>query len=232
MEQKLTYVDYWSVLSASDGGMKRGFYDDGVHPNVNGYRAMEPLAKTAITKALQYFEFPPLCPSCGQPNATTIKLLVCYRAVTALMVHFCKNAFAPREAMAAGSPRLGTCGANSVADQLRPLDHGVRRPPTTPGQFHRGHGTAAAYRCTEPLRRGVTCGLRIVFLLCATTLLLNTCQGRRRAHAALKPWGLLEQRRDLGTCPTFIPLNAEFVACRTLKMESLRSVPLRCITPS
>ena len=53
MEQKLTYVDYWSVLSAPDGGMKRDFSDDGVHPNANGYLAMEPLAKAAITKALQ-----------------------------------------------------------------------------------------------------------------------------------------------------------------------------------
>jgi lysophospholipase L1-like esterase len=52
-QQKLTYVDYWSVLSAADGGMKRDFSDDGVHPNVNGYRAMEPLAQVAITKALQ-----------------------------------------------------------------------------------------------------------------------------------------------------------------------------------
>ena len=53
LDQKLTYVDYWSVLSAPDGGMKRDFSDDGVHPNVNGYRAMEPLAEAAITKALQ-----------------------------------------------------------------------------------------------------------------------------------------------------------------------------------
>ena len=53
MEQKLTYVDYWSVLSAPDGGMKRDFSDDGVHPNANGYLAMEPLAEAAITKALQ-----------------------------------------------------------------------------------------------------------------------------------------------------------------------------------
>jgi lysophospholipase L1-like esterase len=53
MQQKLTYVDYWSVLSAPDGGMRRGLSDDGVHPNVNGYLAMEPFANAAITKALQ-----------------------------------------------------------------------------------------------------------------------------------------------------------------------------------
>jgi lysophospholipase L1-like esterase len=53
MQQKLTYADYWSVLSAPDGGMRRDFSDDGVHPSENGYLAMEPLAKAAITKALQ-----------------------------------------------------------------------------------------------------------------------------------------------------------------------------------
>jgi lysophospholipase L1-like esterase len=53
MQQRLTYVDYWSVLSAPDGGMRRDFSNDGVHPNANGYLAMEPLAKAAITKALQ-----------------------------------------------------------------------------------------------------------------------------------------------------------------------------------
>jgi lysophospholipase L1-like esterase len=53
MQQRLTYVDYWSVLSAPDGGMRRDFSDDGVHPNANGYLAMEPLAEAAITKALQ-----------------------------------------------------------------------------------------------------------------------------------------------------------------------------------
>jgi hypothetical protein len=37
----------------------------------------------------------------------------------------------------------------------------------------------------------------------------------RSAQAALKLCGSLEQRRGLGTCPTFIPLNAEPVACRT-----------------
>ena len=57
--------------------------------------------------------------------------------------------------------------------------------------------------------------------------LLGMRQRRRRAQAALKLCGSLEQRRDLGTCPAFIPLNAEFVVCRTSKMESLRSVPLR-----
>src|SRR5215469_787980 len=53
------------------------------------------------------------------------------------------------------------------------------------------------------------------FLPCATNTLVNTRQGRRFAQAALKLCGSLEQRRDLGACPTFISLNVELVACRT-----------------
>ena len=46
---------------------------------------------------------------------------------------------------------------------------------------------------------------------------MNT-QDRRRAPAAVKLCYSLEQRRDLGSYPTFIPLNiplnAELAACR------------------
>src|SRR6516165_8783351 len=52
-------------------------------------------------------------------------------------------------------------------------------------------------------------------LSCATSTLLKIGQGRRFAQAALKLCGSLEQRCDLGTCPTFTPLNVELVACRT-----------------
>jgi hypothetical protein len=45
--------------------------------------------------------------------------------------------------------------------------------------------------------------------------LVNISQGRRFAQAALNLCGSLEQRRDLGTCPTFISSNAEIAACRT-----------------
>jgi hypothetical protein len=60
------------------------------------------------------------------------------------------------------------------------------------------------------------------FLPCPTNTLLNTRQRRRFAQAALKLCGSLEQRRDLGTCPTFIPLNAELVACRTSRQLTSR----------
>src|SRR5215469_17892136 len=53
------------------------------------------------------------------------------------------------------------------------------------------------------------------FLSCVTNRLVNTRAGRRIAQAALNLCGSLEQRRDLGTCPTFISLNAKLVACRT-----------------
>jgi len=46
--RKLAYVDYWSVLSNADGGMKPEFSRDGVHPNAAGYAAMQPLAEFAL----------------------------------------------------------------------------------------------------------------------------------------------------------------------------------------
>ena len=53
------------------------------------------------------------------------------------------------------------------------------------------------------------------FLPCATNTLVNTRQGRRIAQAALNLCRWLEQHHDLGTCLTFISLNAKLVACRT-----------------
>jgi acyl-CoA thioesterase I len=49
----LAYIDYWSVLAASDGGMNPQYSADGVHPNAEGFEAMRPLAKAAIEKALR-----------------------------------------------------------------------------------------------------------------------------------------------------------------------------------
>jgi lysophospholipase L1-like esterase len=51
--QGLVYVDYASVLATADGGMKREFSEDGVHPNAAGYAAMQPLASAAIRQALR-----------------------------------------------------------------------------------------------------------------------------------------------------------------------------------
>ena len=70
------------------------------------------------------------------------------------------------------------------------------------------------------------CGLRTEFLPCVTDPLVNARPGRRIAQAALKSCGSFEQRRDLGTCPTFISLSAELVWCRTSRQR-----PLPCPSP-
>jgi hypothetical protein len=59
-------------------------------------------------------------------------------------------------------------------------------------------------------------------LLCVTNTLVDTRHDRRFAQAARNLCGSLEQRRDLATCPTFILLNAELVACRTSTPRTLR----------
>ena len=60
------------------------------------------------------------------------------------------------------------------------------------------------------------------FLPCATNTLVNTRLGRPFAQAARSLCDSLEQRRDLGTCPTFISLTAELVACRTSRQRRSR----------
>lgn len=51
-QQGLVYVDYASVLATPDGTMKPEFSQDGVHPNAQGYAAMQPVATAAIRQAL------------------------------------------------------------------------------------------------------------------------------------------------------------------------------------
>ncbi|MCG9970290.1 SGNH/GDSL hydrolase family protein [Christiangramia crocea] len=46
------YLDYFSHMAREDGGMKKEFSEDGVHPNEKGYDVMEPLVQKAIEKAL------------------------------------------------------------------------------------------------------------------------------------------------------------------------------------
>ncbi|MDW5265885.1 MULTISPECIES: SGNH/GDSL hydrolase family protein [Acidobacteriaceae] len=48
-----TYLDYYTSLTDSEGGMKPGISFDGVHPNAKGYAIMAPLAQAAIDKALE-----------------------------------------------------------------------------------------------------------------------------------------------------------------------------------
>jgi len=48
----LIYVDCFSAMVDERKGMKAEYSGDGVHPNDAGYKVMEPLVETAITKAV------------------------------------------------------------------------------------------------------------------------------------------------------------------------------------
>ena len=48
----VTYVDYWPALATDNGALKSELSEDGVHPNAEGFKAMEPLAEKAIHTAL------------------------------------------------------------------------------------------------------------------------------------------------------------------------------------
>jgi lysophospholipase L1-like esterase len=47
------YLDYYTSLADSQGGMKPGLARDGVHPTAAGYAIMAPLAENAIAEALR-----------------------------------------------------------------------------------------------------------------------------------------------------------------------------------
>jgi lysophospholipase L1-like esterase len=49
----LEFVDYGSVLAATDGGMLDAYSNDGVHPNRAGYALMRPLAEAAVRRAMK-----------------------------------------------------------------------------------------------------------------------------------------------------------------------------------
>jgi lysophospholipase L1-like esterase len=46
------YLDYFAAMVDDKGLLKRDLADDGLHPNVAGYKIMAPLAEAAIEKAL------------------------------------------------------------------------------------------------------------------------------------------------------------------------------------
>lgn len=49
---KCIYLDYFTPMSDEKHGLKKEYTEDGVHPNLAGYKVMEPLAEQAIMKAL------------------------------------------------------------------------------------------------------------------------------------------------------------------------------------
>jgi len=52
-KNKLGYIDYYSATVADDKSFKKDLCTDGVHPNLAGYKIMEPLAEKAIAEALK-----------------------------------------------------------------------------------------------------------------------------------------------------------------------------------
>lgn len=50
---KMIYLDYFSAMADERKGLKKNLGDDGVHPNLVGYKIMEPLAERAIADALK-----------------------------------------------------------------------------------------------------------------------------------------------------------------------------------
>lgn len=51
-QEKYVYVDYYSAMKDSAGGLPSGLSTDGVHPLPAGYAIMAPLAETGIERAL------------------------------------------------------------------------------------------------------------------------------------------------------------------------------------
>lgn len=52
-KNKIYYVDYYSTMVDSKKGLDKKYSDDGVHPNLTGYKVMETLVEEAIQKVLK-----------------------------------------------------------------------------------------------------------------------------------------------------------------------------------
>ncbi|HEX3007628.1 MAG TPA: SGNH/GDSL hydrolase family protein, partial [Bacteroidales bacterium] len=48
-----TYLDYFTPMADDRHGLKAEYTRDGVHPNLAGYKVMEPLVESAIARALK-----------------------------------------------------------------------------------------------------------------------------------------------------------------------------------
>lgn len=48
------YIDYNTPMRRTDGSMKEGLANDGVHPTKEGFRIMEKIAKEAVNKVIGY----------------------------------------------------------------------------------------------------------------------------------------------------------------------------------
>lgn len=52
-QQHLVYYDLHTALKDDQNGLKKAYGEDGVHPNLTGYRVMEPLLNQAVAAALK-----------------------------------------------------------------------------------------------------------------------------------------------------------------------------------
>jgi lysophospholipase L1-like esterase len=52
-KNEIIYVDYFSSMADDRNGLKAEYSEDGVHPNLTGYKAMEPLIEKAISDVLR-----------------------------------------------------------------------------------------------------------------------------------------------------------------------------------
>ena len=50
----IVYLDYFSAMADERKGLPKSLSEDGVHPNLEGYKIMEPLAEKAIAEALKH----------------------------------------------------------------------------------------------------------------------------------------------------------------------------------
>jgi lysophospholipase L1-like esterase len=51
LTNKIVYVDYFTPMADQHNGLKKEYSEDGVHPNLAGYKVMEPLVELAIEEA-------------------------------------------------------------------------------------------------------------------------------------------------------------------------------------
>jgi lysophospholipase L1-like esterase len=52
-KNNMVYLDYFKAMKDERNGLPANLSKDGVHPNLLGYRIMEPLAEKAIAEAMK-----------------------------------------------------------------------------------------------------------------------------------------------------------------------------------
>ncbi|RPI75950.1 MAG: acylhydrolase [Ignavibacteriales bacterium] len=52
-QNNIPYVDYYSSMVDERKGLDKKYSEDGVHPNLSGYKVMEPIVKKAIKKLIK-----------------------------------------------------------------------------------------------------------------------------------------------------------------------------------